>query len=92
MNKILFYADKGGIMRDSVQRKYLIVADMIVSGQKEGPVAPSALNVGMIAAGTNPVCFDEAIAALMGAKNDRIDTLRQARNTHGGYKLVEETD
>lgn len=92
LNKILFYADKGGIMRDSVQRKYLIVADMIVSGQKEGPVAPSALNVGMIAAGTNPVCFDEAIATLMGAKINRIDTLRQARNTHGGYKLVEETD
>lgn len=79
LNKILYYADKGGKMKPIPQRKVLIVADMIVSGEKEGPVMPSRKEVGVIAAGVNPVCFDEAIATLMGFDKEKISTLKSAR-------------
>ena len=89
LNKILFYADKKGKLCNQPQREYLIVADMIVSGEKEGPVAPSPKNVGMIAMGEDPVCFDEAIGALMGAKLEYINTLKHARNPKGAFKITE---
>lgn len=88
LNKIIFYADKNGEMKDKKQRQYFIIADMIISGEKEGPVLPSAKNVGIIAMGDNPVCFDEIIAKLMGAKIECIPTLTQARKSKSKYKIV----
>ena len=41
LNKILFYADKNGHIHDEIQRKTLNIGDMIISGEKEGPVAVS---------------------------------------------------
>lgn len=88
LNRILFYADKNGKMCETKQRKALIIADMIISGEKEGPVCPTAKNVGIIAFGENPVCFDEAIATLMGAKLEYINTTKQARNIKDKYQIV----
>lgn len=92
LNRILFYADKNGIMQEKMQRKAIIVADMIVSGEKEGPVAPTAKDVGIIAIGENPVCFDEVVATLMGAKLDFINTTNRARNFKGKYKIVSDNE
>lgn len=88
LNKILFYADKKGNLHAEKQRKYLIIADMIISGEQEGPIEPVSKNVGIIAMGENPVCFDEAISKLMGAKYEYISTLHRARNPYGNLKLV----
>ena len=71
-----------------MQRKYLIVADMIISGEKEGPVCPSAKNIGIIALGENPVCFDEMISKIMGAKYEYMHTLHHARKPKGKINLV----
>ena len=87
LNKILYYADKNGHMQNIPQRKVFIVADMIVSGEKEGPVMPSHKNVGIVASGINPVCFDEAIATLMGFDIGKIPTLETVRKVKR-YKLV----
>lgn len=89
LNKILFYSDKNGIMRKSKQRQYLIVADMIISGEGEGPVAPSPRETGMIAISEDPVCFDETILWFMGAKKEYIKTIYRARNQKGHYSLTE---
>ncbi len=90
LNKILFYADKNGIMQKKKQRKFLIVADMIISGEKEGPVAPSPKEAGVIAMGDDPVCFDEVILGLMGAKAEYISTVKHGRNVRGDFRLTEE--
>ena len=92
LNKIFFFADKNGEIRDTPQRKYLIVADMIISGEKEGPVMPSPKDVGIIAVGENPVCFDECIAKLMGAKLDMISTLKHARCPKGTLRFVQDDE
>lgn len=41
LNKIVFYADKKGILKDNVQRKMFILVDAIIAGEKEGPLNPS---------------------------------------------------
>lgn len=79
LNKITLYADKNGNIQNSPQRKMLIIADMIISGEKEGPVCPSPKEVGLIAAGTNPVRFDDHIARLMGFNPDNIPTFVLAK-------------
>lgn len=88
LNKILLYADKNGVMQLSKQRKTVIVADMIISGEKEGPVAPSPKEVGMIVLGNDPVCFDEAVATLMGAKLEYIHSIKRARSLKGKYAIT----
>ncbi len=90
VNKIIYYADKTGKMQNMPVRQILIIADMIITGEKEGPMCPSPKNTGIIAAGINPVCFDEAIAALMGMDIERIPTLQAVRRITGIYRLVQE--
>ncbi|MBR0513658.1 MAG: DUF362 domain-containing protein [Clostridia bacterium] len=87
LNKIVFYADKDGKMRPEKQRQMLIVADMIISGEEEGPVCPTAKPVGIIAAGINPVAFDETITYLMGFDPEKIPTLDSAESVHEKYRL-----
>lgn len=88
LNKIVLYADKNGKMQPIPQRKIFIVADMIISGEKEGPVCPSPKDVGIIAAGANPVMFDMAISSLMGFDYKRIPAIMNAQSVHGQYKLM----
>lgn len=66
LNYILFFADRNGKIKKNVQRKYLIVADLVISGQKDGPLQPEPMEAGVIAVGENPILFDRAICSLMG--------------------------
>lgn len=94
LNKILFYSDKNGEMRFNghhKERRYLIVADMVVVGEGEGPLAPSPKPLGIIGVGENPVAFDEVVATLFGAKMNYMHTINQARKTATGkYPLIDE--
>lgn len=89
LNKILFYADKMGIMQEKKQRKYLVAADMIIFGEKDGPVRPSPKEVGIIAMGENPYDFDRVIARLMGADINRIPTLNQFVGYGSKYAITD---
>lgn len=86
VNRILFYSDKNGNMSKTIQRNYLIIADMIVAGQKNGPMNAIAKEVGIVAIGTNPVAFDEVIAKLIGIKLEFFQTLIRAKKT-SKYKI-----
>lgn len=57
--------------------------------RKGGAVSPSPKKVGLIAVGENPVCFDEAVATIMGANLDYIKTLTHTRKPKGRYALVD---
>lgn len=87
LNKVVLYCDKYGKMQNNLQRKILIVADMIVMGEKEGPVAPSPKKVGVIAMGTNQVLFDEAIASFVGFDVQKLPFLVNARKVKGHFQL-----
>lgn len=89
LNKIVLYADKKGIMRNSPQRKIFVVADMIISGEKDGPTAPSPKKVGVIAMGDDLLCFDEVVSTIMGFDIEKIPTIKCARKAGGKYRISE---
>lgn len=88
INKIIRYATSEGQMETTKQREMFICADMIVSGEKEGPVCPTPKKCGVIACGYNSVLFDEAIATIMGFDYEKIPTIVNAKQTEKRYKLV----
>ncbi|MDR3225066.1 MAG: DUF362 domain-containing protein [Clostridiales Family XIII bacterium] len=78
LNRILLYADKEGIIKKEMQRKCLQVGDLIVSGDKDGPMAPRPKEVGVIATALNPAAFDTTICALMGMDQKKIPSISGA--------------
>ena len=92
LNLIVKYADINGIMTKREQRKVFCLGDMVVMGEKEGPLLPSPRNVGIISAGGNCVCFDEAISTLMGLDSTMIPSIHNARTLKGDYCLVGKDD
>jgi uncharacterized protein (DUF362 family) len=80
MNKILLYADRDGIMRDTPQRRQFILVDGIVAGEKEGPMTPEPRRCGVLVAGCNPVEIDAVCSSIMGFDYRRIPTITFARN------------
>ena len=70
-------------MQKKPQRKVLIIADMIVSGQGNGPLNPHPKNVGMIVIGDNPVYVDETIAKVMDP-----DRTLKSYHVENGDKLI----
>ncbi len=66
LNRIFLYADSAGIMHSNVQRKVISILDMVVSGEKEGPLKPSGKRCGVLMLGYNSLAIDTALAAIMG--------------------------
>lgn len=79
LNTILQYADREGRICKERQRRYFNVGDMIISGEKDGPVNPSKKEAGVILAGEDPCSFDEVVTALMGFDRDKIPTIKHMR-------------
>lgn len=94
LNKILQYADKDGNIQKERQRRFLNIGDMIISGEKDGPVSPSRKDAGVIIVGEDPCSFDEVVTALMGFDGEKIPTIRQMRQARPeiyfskDYKIV----
>jgi|YNPNPStandDraft_1061719.scaffolds.fasta_scaffold11314_3 uncharacterized protein (DUF362 family) len=78
INKILFYCDKTGKMRDTPQRRYFAVIDGVVAGEGNGPIDPIPRKAGILLAGFDPVVLDWASAQLMGFDPFRIPLTRNA--------------
>lgn len=87
LNKILLYADKKGNMCMKPQRKVLHIADLVISGEKEGPVAPSPKPLGVIAVGLNAMNFDLVVGGMMGADMERLPVIQNIRNPHGRLQI-----
>lgn len=86
VNHIVYYAGKDGSLYPDPQRIVLHFGDMIVSGEKEGPLLPSYKKVGGILFSDNPVEFDYCVVKLMGYDFRKIITLCNATKDK---KLVE---
>lgn len=81
LNKLILYTNKNGILTEKVQRKIFNVADMVISGEKEGPLLPSDKKVGLIVAGFNALNNDYVITQIMGFSPCKIKYIKN------GYKL-----
>ena len=92
LNRILLYADKKGVIQKETQRKSFIVADMIVSGQKEGPLTPVPIYSNVIAMGQDPLWFDRVICSLMGFDYKSIPTLFNKQLDKTDLPITENND
>ena len=72
LNTIIFYADKKGVLQETVQRRYLTLVDAIVAGDGEGPLRPTPKPCGVIGVGLNPVVVDAVMAQLVGFDFNKI--------------------
>ena len=80
LNYIVLYADKEGKLRDAPQRKILCFGDMIISGQRNGPVSPEPKKVGVVLASENAAAFDEVVCSIMGFNSAYIPLLSAIRS------------
>jgi hypothetical protein len=86
--RIVHYADRSGVMRDTVQREHLVVVDGIVGGEGSGPLAPRPVHSGVLVYGDSVVPTDRVACRLMGYDPDRIALVREARRPMA-YPLVD---
>ncbi len=82
MNKIIFFANKGGHIRNKKQRRYFTVVDAIVAGEGNGPLMPTAKQCRTLLAGFDPLAVDTAAALMMGFDPNKIPLLAN----HGDFK------
>lgn len=81
LNKILFYANSDGSLRDdrpSCRKRYLSVVDAVVAGEGNGPDAPDKIETGLLILGTDPVSVDCVCVKLMGFDWKKIPVIKNA--------------
>lgn len=78
VNHIVYYYGKDRVMHEEKQRTVLHFGDMIVCGDKDGPLHPSYKKVGGILFSDNPVEFDCCVVKLMGFDCKKFPTLANA--------------
>lgn len=85
LNKIVFFADKEGVMQDDVQRRVIVFCDMVTIGQGEGPLLPEPGEWHMLAFCDDPCVHDVAMARLMGTDESLIATIHNTLKYDGSY-------
>ena len=71
LNKILLFADRYGEIKNTQQRLIIHFGDMIIGGQKSGPVKPSPKYLGIVLFADNALLFDRVVCEIMGFRADR---------------------
>jgi uncharacterized protein (DUF362 family) len=67
-----------GVMTDEIQRRVIHVADAVVAGQANGPLAPQPLNLGLLLGSNNAAAIDWVGAHLLAYDPEKIALVRHA--------------
>jgi uncharacterized protein (DUF362 family) len=78
LNRILLYGRSDATMSDQIQRRVIHIADAIIAGQGNGPLAPDPLPLGMLLGGDSASAVDWAAALLLGFDPEKIPLLLHA--------------
>lgn len=78
INYAILYASCRGDIQEVPQRKILHFGDMIISGEKEGPMSPSSKQQHMLLLSDNAVEFDCIVTKIMGFDYNKFKTLEYA--------------
>ena len=78
LNRILLYGRVDASLAPQVQRTAVHIADAIVAGQGDGPLAPQPLPLGLLFAGHNAAAVDWVGARLLGFDPERVPLVRHA--------------
>jgi uncharacterized protein (DUF362 family) len=74
-------------MSTVIQRQVIHVADAVIAGHGDGPLAPQPLPLGLILAGNNAAAMDFIAAHLLGYTPQRIPLVRESFK-HFSYPLT----
>lgn len=88
LNFILIHYDNKGEYHELPQRRIFSIADMIIAGENEGPLAPSPIKTGLLLFSDNSEVMDVAISRLMGFDAERIPTLANLSALNEIYKTT----
>lgn len=72
LNNIVLHCDKEGKYHEEPIRKVLSIGDMIISGEKEGPVGPSPKPLGILILSDNNLLFDLLVCHIMGFSEKKL--------------------
>ena len=72
LNNIVLHCDKEGKYHEEQLRKVLSIGDMIISGEKEGPVGPSPKPLGILVLSDNNLLFDLLVCHIMGFSDKKL--------------------
>ena len=78
LNKVVHYADLNGFIHKKKQRTVISLCDMIISGEKEGPLAPSPKKESVLLFGENGVELDAILVKLMHFDIDKLPSIKVA--------------
>jgi uncharacterized protein (DUF362 family) len=83
LNRILLYGGRdrttnSGVMNNEIQRRVIHIADAIIAGQGNGPLAPDPLALGYLLGGNNASAVDWVGAHLLAYDPEKIPLLRHA--------------
>jgi uncharacterized protein (DUF362 family) len=89
INLILLYGNSnGGINFEAPARKIINIGDLIIAGEKSGPLKPSPKKLGIILTSTNCALFDYIFCKITGFPCDLIPT---AKNSISDKLLLQST-
>ncbi len=91
LNRIVVYADKEGVMKDTPQRRFFVLIDGIIGQQGQGPMSGVPLTASILLGGFNPVYVDALAAKSMGIDIWRIPSISKAADI-SRWKLIQEDD
>jgi uncharacterized protein (DUF362 family) len=78
LNRILLYGRADGTMSDEMQRRVIHIADAVIAGQGNGPLAPEPLDLGLLIGGSNAAAIDWVGAQLLAYAPEKIALVRHA--------------
>jgi len=78
LNRILLYGRSDATISDDIQRRVIHIADAVVAGQGNGPLAPDPLNLGLLLGSNNAAAMDWVGAHLLAYDPEKIALARHA--------------
>jgi uncharacterized protein (DUF362 family) len=97
LNRIILYGRSDGKMSTDIQRRVIHIADAVVAGQGNGPLAPDPLELGLLLGANNPAAMDWVGALLLAYVPEKIPLVTHAfddfrwpisRWTSSGVQLI----
>jgi len=78
LNRILLYGKSDGTMSEEMQRRVIHIADAVIAGQGNGPLAPEPLELGLLLGSNNAAAMDWIGAQLLAYDPEKISLVRHA--------------
>lgn len=82
LNKIFLYASKEGHISNEIYRKHLYIVDGIIIGDRNGPMDPNTVSLGIVGVGDNAYYTDITLLKMLNVNPENIPLYRMAQELY----------